>query len=68
LLDYAESNIKASTAHIWKLVIEANIRPSCGLLSIAEGSVLLPKWSRSRTFQWSPKRILARDSLPMNST
>jgi integrase len=35
LLEYAESNIKASTAHIWKLVIEANIRPFFGHLKAA---------------------------------
>jgi integrase len=35
LLEYAESNIKASTAHIWKLVVEANIRPFFGHLRAA---------------------------------
>ena len=30
LLEYAESNIKASTARVWKLVIEATIRPYFG--------------------------------------
>ncbi len=35
LLEYAEGNIKASTAHIWKLVIEANIKPFFGHLKTA---------------------------------
>ena len=35
LLEYADGNIKASTAHIWKLVIEANIRPFFGHLKAA---------------------------------
>jgi integrase len=35
LLEYAESNIKPSTAHIWKLVVEANIRPFFGHLRAA---------------------------------
>ena len=30
LLEYADSNIKASTARVWKLVIEATIRPYFG--------------------------------------
>ena len=35
LLEYGKSNIKASTAHIWKLVIKANIRPFFGHLKAA---------------------------------
>ncbi len=35
LLEYAETNIKPSTARIWKLVIEANVRPFFGLLRAA---------------------------------
>jgi integrase len=36
LLEYADSNIKASTARIWKLVIEASIRPFFGDLRAAK--------------------------------
>jgi integrase len=35
LLEYARSNIKASTVRIWELVIEANIRPFFGHLKAA---------------------------------
>ena len=35
LLEYGKSNIKASTAHIWGLVIKANIRPFFGHLKVA---------------------------------
>jgi len=36
LLEYADSNIKASTARIWKLVIEATIRPYFGEIRAAK--------------------------------
>ena len=35
LLEYGKSNIKPSTAHIWGLVIKANIRPFFGHLKAA---------------------------------
>lgn len=36
LLEYAEVNIKATTARVWKLVIEATIRPFFGHLRAAK--------------------------------
>ena len=36
LLEYGQANIRSSTARIWKLVIEANIRPFFGHLKVAK--------------------------------
>jgi integrase len=36
LLEYAQANIKPTTAHVWKLVIEATIRPFFGHIRVAK--------------------------------
>ena len=50
LLAYAEVNIKPTTAHVWKLCIDANVRPFFGYLKAASlTTAKLQEYRRKRT-------------------
>ena len=50
LLAYAEVNIKPTTAHVWKLCIDANVRPFFGHLKAASlTTAKLQEYRRKRT-------------------
>ena len=50
LLEYAEANIKPTTAHVWKLCIDANVRPSFGhLKAVLLTTAKLQEYRRKRT-------------------